>query len=91
MEATLKVDPEKKKKYLAYAKETVYWEACLEKGERLEQKVTFLFICLCAVHCQCAPLPSAILIWKSLARTLGRSSGRAWLLVSYSLDGSSLQ
>jgi len=33
-----KVDPEKKKKYLAYAKETVYWEACLEKGERLEQK-----------------------------------------------------
>ena len=49
----LKVDPEKKKKYLAYAKETVYWEACLEKGERLEQKVTFLFVCLCAV-CTCA-------------------------------------
>ena len=44
MEATLKVDPEKKKKYLAYAKETVYWEACLEKGERLEQKVTFVHI-----------------------------------------------
>ena len=41
MSAILKVDPEKKKKYLAYAKETVYWEACLEKGERLEQKVTF--------------------------------------------------
>ena len=35
----MKVDPDKKKKYLAYAKETVYWEACLEKGERLEQKV----------------------------------------------------
>lgn len=33
-----KVDPEKKKKYLAHAKETVYWEACLEKGDRLEQK-----------------------------------------------------
>ena len=33
------VDPEKKKKYLAHAKETVYWEACLEKGDRLEQKV----------------------------------------------------
>ena len=41
MKVILKVDPEKKKKYLAYAKETVYWEACLEKGERLEQKVTF--------------------------------------------------
>jgi len=33
-----KVDPEKKKKYTAYAKETIYWEACLEKGDRLEQK-----------------------------------------------------
>jgi len=33
-----KVDPEKKKKYTAHAKETIYWEACLEKGERLEQK-----------------------------------------------------
>jgi len=33
-----KVDPEKRKKYLAHAKETVYWEACLEKAERLEQK-----------------------------------------------------
>jgi len=33
-----KIDPEKKKKYMAHAKETVYWEACLEKGERLEQK-----------------------------------------------------
>merc|ERR1719370_2066510 len=25
---------------MAHAKETVYWEACLEKGERLEQKVS---------------------------------------------------
>jgi len=33
-----KVDPEKRKKYTAHAKETVYWEACLEKGDRLEQK-----------------------------------------------------
>jgi len=33
-----KVDPEKKKKYHAHAKETIYWEACLEKGERLEKK-----------------------------------------------------
>jgi len=33
-----KVDPEKRKKYLAHAKETVYWEACLEKAERLEQR-----------------------------------------------------
>lgn len=33
-----KIDPEKRKKYLAHAKETVYWEACLEKGDRLEQK-----------------------------------------------------
>jgi len=33
-----KIDPEKKKKYQAYAKETVYWEACIEKGERLEKK-----------------------------------------------------
>ena len=33
-----KVDPEKKKKYQAHARETVYWEACLEKGDRLEQK-----------------------------------------------------
>jgi len=33
-----KVDPEKKKKYTAHAKETIYWEACLEKGDRLEQK-----------------------------------------------------
>ena len=32
------MDPEKRKKYLAHAKETVYWEACLEKAERLEQK-----------------------------------------------------
>jgi len=23
---------------MAHAKETIYWEACLEKGERLEQK-----------------------------------------------------
>ena len=28
-----KVDPEKKKKYTAHAKETIYWEACLEKGK----------------------------------------------------------
>ena len=49
MEAILKVDPDKKKKYLAYAKETVYWEACLEKGERLEQKVTFLKSCPLAI------------------------------------------
>jgi len=33
-----KVDPEKKKKYTAHARETIYWEACLEKGERLEQR-----------------------------------------------------
>jgi len=33
-----KVDPEKKRKYQAHAKGTVYWEACLEKGERLEKK-----------------------------------------------------
>jgi len=33
-----KIDPEKRKKYVAHAKETVYWEACLEKGDRLEQK-----------------------------------------------------
>jgi len=33
-----KVDPEKKKKYQAHAKGTVYWEACQEKGERLEKK-----------------------------------------------------
>lgn len=50
-----KADPEKKKKYQAHAKGTVYWEACIEKGERLEQKdpwkklrnrvaVTFIFI-----------------------------------------------
>jgi translocation protein SEC63 len=32
------VDTDKKRKYHAYAKETVYWEACLEKGDRLEQK-----------------------------------------------------
>lgn len=33
-----KVDPEKKKKYQANAKETIYWEACLEKADRLEKK-----------------------------------------------------
>jgi len=33
-----KIDPEKRKKYMAHAKETVYWEACLEKGDRMEQK-----------------------------------------------------
>jgi len=33
-----KVDPEKKKKYLANARDTIYWEACLEKGERMEHK-----------------------------------------------------
>ena len=27
-----KVDPEKKKKYMANARDTIYWEACLEKG-----------------------------------------------------------
>ena len=80
MAAILKVDPEKKKKYLAYAKETVYWEACLEKGERLEQKVTF--------H---AHLPSAHIKTGNNFRIHGKSSGRAWLLVSYSLDGSSLR
>lgn len=30
-----KVDPEKKKKYTAHAKETIYWEACLEKGKEI--------------------------------------------------------
>jgi len=33
-----KVDPEKKKKYMANARDTIYWEACLEKGERMEHK-----------------------------------------------------
>jgi len=33
-----KVDPDKKKKYQAHAKATVYWEACQEKEERLEKK-----------------------------------------------------
>jgi len=33
-----KVDPEKKKKYLANARDTIYGEACLEKGERMEHK-----------------------------------------------------
>ena len=76
-----KVDPEKKKKYLAYAKETVYWEACLEKGERLEQKVT------CSVH-----LPFALSFISNFLvhRIHGKSSEHAWPSVSYSLDGSSL-
>lgn len=33
-----KLDPEKKKKYQANAKGTVYWEACQEKGARMEKK-----------------------------------------------------
>jgi len=33
-----KVDPEKKKKYMANARDTIYGEACLEKGERMEHK-----------------------------------------------------
>lgn len=33
-----KIDPEKRKKYIAHARETVYWEACMEKGDRLEKK-----------------------------------------------------
>lgn len=33
-----KVDPEKKKKYQAHARDSIYAEACLEKGERLELK-----------------------------------------------------
>ena len=76
-----KVDPEKKKKYLAYAKETVYWEACLEKGERLEQKVT------CSVH-----LPFALSFISNFLvhRIHGKSSEHAWPSVSYSSDGSSL-
>jgi len=32
------VDPEKKKKYQAHARDSIYAEACLEKGERLEFK-----------------------------------------------------
>ena len=32
------MDTEKRRKYHANAKETVYGEACLEKGDRLEQK-----------------------------------------------------
>jgi len=48
-----KIDPEKKKKYQAHARESIYAEACLEKGERMElkdpwkktrQRVAFFFI-----------------------------------------------
>jgi len=33
-----KIDPEKKRKYQAHAAGTVYWEACFEKGQRMEKK-----------------------------------------------------
>lgn len=33
-----KVDPEKKKKYQAHARDSIYAEACQEKGERMELK-----------------------------------------------------
>lgn len=75
MEATLKVDPEKKKKYLAYAKETVYWEACLEKGERLEQKVTFVHICLRAI----LTLKSFIGSMEEVQGALGSWSHIPWM------------
>ena len=39
-----KVDPEKKKKYMANARDTIYWEACLEKGGRTwNYKISYLY------------------------------------------------
>ena len=35
----VEIDPDKKKKYMgAAAKETIYWQACLEKAERMQHK-----------------------------------------------------